>query len=258
MLLTYLGILITGVMVSFISTLFGLGGGILMVPVLSLILPYQHLEAVATSLATITLVASFNTYNFKKQKVIVWQVVPWIAATSALFSFISAEAASYIPERALVIVFILFLTWVALRTFLIKGSQITGVNEAPGRARPLLIGTISGLVSGVTGIGGGGITTPLMLVSRIATNIQASPTSNAIMIFTALFGALAYAMKEPVSEGAVLGYIHYDTTLFLFAGSALFSRIGVRMNNQLPVFWRKTVLGLLLVFICARLVYKLI
>ena len=42
-------VLLTGITVGFISTLFGLGGGIIMVPVLSLILPFSHLEAVATT-----------------------------------------------------------------------------------------------------------------------------------------------------------------------------------------------------------------
>ena len=48
--LIYLIILLTGLSVGFVSTIFGIGGGIIMVPLLSLILPYSHLEAIATSL----------------------------------------------------------------------------------------------------------------------------------------------------------------------------------------------------------------
>jgi uncharacterized membrane protein YfcA len=73
---TYIIIFLTGSCVSFISTLFGLGGGIIMVPILSLLLHYSHLEAIATSSATIVLVASFNTYNCNKKNVIVWKIVP--------------------------------------------------------------------------------------------------------------------------------------------------------------------------------------
>src|SRR5210317_812438 len=101
----YLLVFITGIGVSFISTLFGLGGGIIMVPILSLILPYSHLEAVATSLATIIMVASFNTYNFNKNNVIVWSIVPWIALTSIVFGFISPKISVILNETVLVIIF---------------------------------------------------------------------------------------------------------------------------------------------------------
>ena len=84
--LFYLIILVTGLSVGFVSTIFGIGGGIIMVPLLSLILPYSHLEAIATSLATIIFVAGFNTYNFSKQDVIVWKIVPWIALSSSIFA----------------------------------------------------------------------------------------------------------------------------------------------------------------------------
>ena len=80
-----------------------------MVPLLSLLLPYSHLEAVATSLTTIVFVAAFNTYNFNCRKVIRWNIVPWIAFFAALFAFISARIAIFLPEKILIIIFLLFL-----------------------------------------------------------------------------------------------------------------------------------------------------
>jgi uncharacterized membrane protein YfcA len=253
----YLLIFFTGIGVSFISTLFGLGGGIIMVPILSLILPYSHLEAVATSLATIVLVASFNTFNFHKKDVIVWRIVPWIALTSSIFSFSAAKAAVYLPQNVLIIIFLIFISWVALRTFLIKESKV--IKEKKNVLIPLSIGSLSGITSGFTGIGGGGITTPLMLISGITKNIQAAPTSNAIMIFTTLFASISYAMMDDVTTGSmVFGYIHFDTSILLFIGSAVFSRIGVKLNNLFPLFWRKTILGLLLLFVSIRLLLMVV
>jgi len=259
MLEIYLIILLTGIGVSFISTLFGLGGGIIMVPILSLILPYSHLEAVATSLTTIVFVASFNTYNFQKRKVIVWRIVPWIALTSSVFAFSAAKYSTEIPLKILIVIFILFLIWVAMRTFLIKKEEQKSEAENTSKILPLGIGSLSGIISGFTGIGGGGITTPLMLVSRLVSNVQAAPTSNAIMIFTALFGSISFALKTNVSNhDFVFGYVHLDTALLLFLGSALFSRVGVKLNDKFSLFWRKTILGLLLLFICIRLIFMLV
>lgn len=258
MLYTYLGIFFTGISVGLVSTVFGVGGGIIMVPLLSLILPFSHLEAIATSLATIVLVASFNTYNFSRKDVIVWHLVPWIAVTSSLFAFISARLSTILPETILVIVFLLFLFNVAIRTFLIPEEKEHLVQSGHKKLLPLGIGTFSGLISGVTGIGGGGITTPMMMITGLVKNVQAAPTSNAIMVFTAFFASLSFALSKPELNGNfTLGYIHMDTALLLFLGSATISRWGVSINHIIPLFWRKTILGLLLLFICIRLILYL-
>jgi len=259
MILTYLIILLTGVTVGLVSTIFGIGGGIIMVPLLSLILPFSHIESIATSLATIVLVAGFNTFNFSKKNVIVWGVVPWIAVTSSFFAFISARMSTILPENILVIIFILFLFYFAIRTFLIREETKLITHDSHSRLLPLGIGTISGLISGVTGIGGGGITTPMMMVTGLAKNIQAAPTSNAIMIFTAGSAALSFALS-PINLKQVftIGYIHLDIAVILFAGSAIISRLGVSLNHKIPLYWRKTVLGLLLLLICFRLILLLI
>ena len=259
MLFTYLLVVLTGVAVSFISTLFGLGGGILMVPVLTLILPFSHIESIATSLATIVFVTAFNTYNFNRKKVIVWPIVPWIALTSGTFAYIAASISTSLPERTLILVFLLFLLWVAMRTFLIK--EISSEENIPNTKKwiPLGIGALSGTISGLTGIGGGGITTPLTLVARLVNNVQASPTSNAIMIITASFASISFAqVANPNAGPFTLGFIHFDIAALLFVGSLICSRIGVHMNQKIPLFWRKTILGLILLFICVRLFFMLI
>ena len=71
--------------------------------------------------------------------------------------------------------------------------------------------------------------------------------------------ALEFAIADNVTERAmVLGYIHLDTSILLFLGSAAFTKVGVKMNNKLPLFWRKTVLGTILIFVSLRLLYMMI
>ena len=259
MLETYILIFLTGISVGLASTLFGIGGGIIMVPLLSLILPYSHLQAIATSLATIIFVAGFNTYNFSRKKVVVWPIVPWIAFASSFFAFISARLSIILPEKILVVIFLLFLFYTAMRTFLIKKDNQPRGNPRFKHLLPLGIGSISGLISGVTGIGGGGITTPMMLVGGLVKNTEASPTSNAIMVFTTFFASLSFALVDhDYTLPYTLGYIHLDTALLLFLGSASVSRFGVSLNHRVSLFWRKTVLGLLLLFICIRLLFLIL
>jgi uncharacterized membrane protein YfcA len=191
--------------------------------------------------------------------VIVWNIVPWIAVTSSFFAFISARLSTVLPENILVIIFLLFLFYFAIRTFLISKAEEHSVGVSHSRLLPLGIGTISGLISGVTGIGGGGITTPMTLVTGLVKNVQAAPTSNAIMIFTAFFASLSFAFCSiNLHQPYTIGYIHLDTAILLFLGSALVSRIGVSLNHKIPLFWRKTFLGMLLLFICIRLILLMI
>ena len=118
---------------------------------------------------------------------------------------------------------------------------------------------LSGMIASATGIGGGGVTTPLMLITGLVRNVQAAPTSNAIMIFTSLSASLTYAFSPFTSAMPFsFGYIHLDYTFFLFAGSLLFSRFGYRWNKRLPLFWRKLVLGLILLILCIRIFFLLI
>ncbi len=230
-----------------------------MVPVLTLILPFSHIESIATSLATIVFVASFNTYNFNKKGVVVWSIVPWIASASAAFAFITAYVSTFLPERILILIFFLVLLWTALRTFLIKDAQLEETEANTSRLIPLGIGALSGTISGLTGIGGGGVTTPLTLVARLVKNRQAAPTSNAVMIFTTAFASISFAFAQNPNAGSfTVGYIHFDIAALLFMGSLLFSRIGVGINQKVPLFWRKTILGIILLFICVRLLIILI
>ncbi len=254
MLLNYVIILVTGFGVSFISTLFGLGGGLIIVPMLSLILPFSHLEAISTSLVTIIMVAAYNTYSFQQRGVVVWRIVPWIAFPSSLFALIAGKLATILPEKFLIIFYILFLFWLALRTFSIKKETSRKSSGKYSKLLPFGIGGFSGFVAGMTGVGGGGITTSLMLVSGLTKNVQATPTSNAIMIFTCFFASIPFAFNSGTPyQFPVVGYIHLDIAFFLFTGSFIFTKIGVLINQDFPLFWRKTILGSLMLLICIRL-----
>ncbi len=257
--LKYAIIFITGFGVSFVSNVFGFGGAIIMVPVLSLLLPCSHLEAMATSLMTIILVASLNTFNFHRRGVVVWRVVPLIATASALCAFIFARISTVVPEKILIGIFLLMLLYFAVRLFILKRDDRASGVMKKSLLIPLGIGSASGTLSGLTGVGGGGITTPLMLVTGLTGDVEAAPTSNAIMIFTSLFASLSFAMAGSISpDPSMIGYIHLDSAFILFLGSALFSPIGVHINLNFDPLWRKRILGTLLLLISIRLMAMLI
>jgi uncharacterized membrane protein YfcA len=138
---------------------------------LSLMLPFSHLEAIATSLVTIIMVTAYNTYSFQQRGVVVWRIVPWTAFSSSLFALIAGKLATILPEKSLIISYILFLFWLALRTFSIKKETSRKSSGEYPKLLPFGIGCFSGFVSGMTGVGGGGITMSLMLVSGLTKNV---------------------------------------------------------------------------------------
>ncbi len=245
-----------GLEVGLLSTIFGLGGGIIMVPVLTAAANLTQVEAMATSLATIVLVSIWNTWRYQRKGLIIWRAVFWVALGSGICAALAARLAPLLPEKILVgfmLLILLVLTW---KTFRI-GTIAEKERKASGHQTALGIGSLSGLVAGFTGIGGGGVTTPLMLVAGLVKNRSAAPTSNAIMIFTAGAGALAYALNG-ACDWPRLGLIQADYSLLLGLGAIISSFAGMKINHLIKLKLRKTILGFILLFIALRLSIQLL
>ncbi len=253
----YLLIFIVGLAVGLLSTVVGMGGGIVMVPALTALAGLAQIEAMATSLATIALISSWNTWRYHRQGLVRWQVVIWVALGSGVCASSAGVIAPNLPERVLVGLLILVLLALAWKTFRIGSisAKETGSRNKSHKTA-LAIGSLGGLIAGFTGIGGGGITTSLMLVTGITKNKTTVPTSNAIMVFTTSAGALTYALHGDCSWPQ-LGLIHADYALLLATGAVCSSFIGIRINKIIPLKIRKTILGSILLLITLRLIFQI-
>ena len=250
-------IFIVGLAVGLLSTVFGLGGGVLMVPALTALAGLSQVEAMATSLGTIVIVSAWNSWRYHRQKLVIWRAVLWIASGSASCAAIAGFIAPLIPEKILIGILFLVLLGLTWKTFSLGSIEVRdGTEKTTTRTSSFAIGSLSGLIAGFTGIGGGGITTPLMLVTGIARNRTAAPTSNAIMMFTAAAGSLAYAFHGSCTWPRI-GLIQADYSLLLAAGAIISSFIGIRLNQIVPLKVRKKVLGYILLFIALRLIFQL-
>ncbi len=227
-----------------------------MVPVLTAVANLTQVEAMATSLGTIVLVSIWNTWRYQQKGLIIWRAVLWVALGSGICAALAARLAPLLPEKILVGFMLLILLVLAWKTFRI-GTIAEKERKTSGHQTALGIGSLSGLVAGFTGIGGGGVTTPLMLVAGLVKNRSAAPTSNAIMIFTAGAGALAYALNG-ACDWPRLGLIQADYSLLLGLGAIISSFAGMQINHLIKLKLRKTILGFILLFIALRLFIQLI
>ena len=227
-----------------------------MVPVLTAVADLSQVEAMATSLGTIAMVSLWNAWFYSREGLIAWRVVLWVALASGICAALAARTAPLLPEKTLVGFMLLVLLVLAWKTFRL-GPITEKERKTPGHRAAFGIGSLSGLVAGFTGIGGGSVTTPLMLAAGLVKNRGAAPTSNAIMIFTAGAGALSYALNGACGWPR-LGLIRADYSLLLALGATISSFAGMRLNHLIKLKLRKTILGFILLSIAFRLFIQLI
>ncbi len=255
-----LGLLALGICVGLLSSALGLGGGILMLPAfVTFIATMDPHTAKGTSLFIIIFVALFNAgRHLRDMNHMPWRSVLYLALGSIVGSFLGAWVTSRLPDRLVLVVFILLLILLAFRTFYLKQRV---VHESQVRRRlglSLVIGFVVGIVGGATGTGGGIVLIPLVLVAGIASNSFVVGLSNMVMVFTSLAGSVAHLLAPPVHPGPwIIGHINFALVPLVFLGAQVGSEIGHRLNHHITLRRRRILMGALLILIILRLSYQL-
>lgn len=236
-----------GALIGLMSAFLGLGGGLIMVPLLPVFLPMTAADAAATSLGTIFIVALCNGLSFTKQKLIHWQNAAWLGTSAGTVALMAAIGAAHASELALEIFF--GVAVVLLLVFLLierRQREPPALDRRRGRGTWIALGAFCGLFSGGTGLGAGLVAGPLLMRLRLTPAEQVVPMVNVMMIFTAGFGVTGFALSRPVWHGWHWGHIWLEVALLVFAGAQLTTPLGWRYQGQLsPVLRRRLLLGLL-------------
>jgi uncharacterized membrane protein YfcA len=214
-----------------LSGIFGIGGGVVLVPLLGLILGLDQHDAQGVTLAILLLpIGAAAVVEYHRARAIRWRLVlPLVAG------FLGGVAggslvANQIPERPLRALFVLFLVTVAVRN--LRSGKKGAASPVPAPRHPLRdavwIGALGGLASGLLGIGGAIVMIPF-LVSRVGlTQHEAQGTSLATMLPPiGLPGVLVYARAQ---GGLPWDVIAWAAGGFL-VGAALGARLAVRTRG---------------------------
>ena len=228
-----------GVVVGAFSALFGVGGGVLIVPLLPLAASLSVRETIATSLFAILLVVVNNTQSFHRRQVIDWKVALRVGPMTAVGSYTAGWATRWLSP-----VFLKYLLATLLLVFVIRAwlgirdiSQAKGKNIIAGA-----VGVLAGLASGLSGVGSGVILSPFMMALRLVEHTRVSPTANAIMCFTTSFGALAFVSLPAQGTPWQWGQIHVDKALVLVLGAWFSSYYARRYQPRVPEKPRRRIL----------------
>lgn len=231
--------LILGFFVGIFSALFGVGGGVLIVPLLPMVTPLSSRETIATSLFCIFLVSLNNTIAFWRQKAVEWRVALRIGPLTAMGSFVSSFATRWLP-----VFWLKGILGTLLLIFVWRGAQSNKVKSAGNisQIKIILMGLFSGLASGISGLGSGIIVSPLLLSSKLVDHRKVTPTTNAVMVFTSLFGILSFLAWPSWRKPFIWGMVHGDIALKIIGGAWVSSFIARRFQSRIPERLRKILL----------------
>ncbi len=222
--------LIAGVGAGIAGGLFGVGGGLVLVPVLTGAFGYTQHQAHATSLAAIgaTAIASVLVYAFHHN--VAWATGAMVALASIVTARYGARLARATSASGLARVFAVFLLLVAAR-LLWKAPEVGGGVELGGAARLALdlgLGAAVGLLAGYMGVGGGILAVPVFTLVLGMTQQMAQGTSLAVIDATAPAGALEHHRH---------GNVIWRHVPMLAIGAAVGGPIGSAAAQALPHAW---------------------
>jgi uncharacterized membrane protein YfcA len=232
-------ILILGFFVGIFSSLFGVGGGILIVPFLPMITFMNAREVIATSLFTIFLVSLNNTISFHRQKSVDWGVSLRVGPLTALGSFLAAYLTRWMPTS-----WLKFILGTILILFVWQGQKetVTTIRRGSRKIHLLIIGLMGGVASGISGLGSGIIVSPLLMGLKLVDHRRVTPTTNAVMIFTTFFGSMAFIDWPHGEDFLRWGMVHGDMALKLFAGAWISGLAARRIQQRIPERPRRIIL----------------
>jgi uncharacterized membrane protein YfcA len=262
--LTFAVFALSGVAAGFFAGLFGIGGGLIMVPVLVYAfktagIATQHTVAMAlgTSMAAIVFSAAQSAYGHYRRGStsieMIRRAAPWVVVGVAAGSTVAAETPA-IPLLTFVACFQFF----AATLMVTDVSKLATLQTVARRSFALNVFSLAfGGIAALAGIGGGTLFTPYFKAAGMDPKL-AIGTSAAIGLPVSLAGALAYAWEGrnvPLGHW-MLGYINLPALVALIAGSLLTVRLGVAVAHWLPSRMLAGLFALFLVFNGVHLLYS--
>lgn len=256
-------LLLLGVFSGILAGMLGIGGGMILVPILTFMLlkqgvPAEHVvhSSLATALAVIMFTSISSMHAHHKAGGIHWNIVRALTPGILLGGLLGTKLVSYLPTRELALVFGCFVIFSAYQMFADKKPK-------PNRTLPktsglIGVGTVIGCVSSLVGAGGGFISVPFMVWCNISIR-NAVSTSAALGFPIAVFSSLGYIINGQHLEGMPTGswgYVYWPAVLCVAVMSMLTAPLGAKLAHSLPVKQIKRAFALLLSAVALSMIYK--
>ncbi len=250
--------LLVGALAGFAGGLFGIGGGLIVVPVLLFTLPLAGVApelvahmAMASSLATVFFTSISSSWNHHRRGGVPWRAVWVVAPMVALGALLAGPLAHHIDGIWLKRLFALFLLFMAWRQWRLRPREQP--LQLPPWLRPAALGV--GLLSGLVGIGGGTLLVPLLqrLGLALTRAVAGSAACGAVL---ACMGAISYLWAGwglPGLPPLSAGYLYLPAIAGISASSWLLAGLGARLAYRWPSSRLQRAFALLLLLLAISL-----
>ncbi len=256
----WLAYLAIGCVVGFAAGLLGIGGGIVMVPMLVFAFGAQDFSdehvlhlALGTSMATIAFTSLSSVRAHHVRQSVDWRVAFSISPGIMAGSFAAALLAGLIAKRPLGILFTILMFYAATQMFFdLRPKRTRPLPRAPGL---FLAGAIIGGVASLISAGGAFLSIPFLAWCGVPIR-RAIGTAAAIGFPIAIAGTAGYVVQGLRTTGlppGSMGFVYLPALAMLVATSVLLAPVGARLAHRLPVRQLRVVFAVFLYGMAIRM-----
>jgi uncharacterized membrane protein YfcA len=255
---TFITLFIAAILIGWIASMIGVGGGVFMVPFMTLLhyAPTTQV-AVGTSLAVIIFNSISSTVSYTRQRVVDFRLGLMIMPTATVGSWLGAFLTRFISSGELAVAFGIFLIYVAVIMLLGKGPKEVALwikrptSDGDGESFSLwatgVIGLLAGLAAGFFGIGGGAVMVPTMTLLLGTDIIKAVATSLFVMGPSALIGSIQHYFQ---------GNLRFDLAIPLALGIIIGAQLGAFTTTRVPKTLLQRLFGIVLLYSSLNMIWE--
>jgi len=257
-------LLASGAVAGMFAGLLGIGGGIIIVPVLAMVFTSQGVSidvlmhvAIGTSLATIVITSLSSIRAHHKHQAIDWSVVRVIAIGVFVGGLLGAAIAKLIAGEDLKFIFSIFMLLIAAQMYF--GNESKPHRTLPAKPGMIVAGTTIGMIASLMGVGGGSMSVPFLTWCNM--NIRkAVATSSAIGFPIAVAGTIGFIVtgwSVPDRPVMSFGYVNLPAFFSIVVASVLFAPVGAWIAHRISPVILKRVFAAFLVILGTRMLMSL-
>lgn len=256
--MTFLLLFVAAILIGWVSSMIGVGGGIFMVPLLTI---FQYVPttqvAVGTSLAAIIFNSVSSTASYARQRVVDFRLGLLLMPTATVGAWLGAYLTRFISSKGLAIAFGIFLVYVAGIMLLgrepkevalwLRGRLMHSDGENFSIWGGGAVGLIAGLAAGFFGIGGGAVMVPAMTLLLGTDIVRAVATSLFVMGPSALIGSIQHAFQ---------GNLRLEFAVPLALGIILGAQLGAFTTTRVPKIFVRRLFGAVLLYSAFNMIWQ--
>ena len=260
MMFIFVSCIFLGAIVGFLAGLLGIGGGLIVVPVLVYLLPQLGISnevimpmALATSLAAIVMTSSSAAFAHHKNNNIPWHITKPLMFIVAFGALLGAFIADRLSAQALTNFFAGAV--IVLASYMLVSIRSRQTREMPSNIQLQVISLVTGVIASLMGMAGGAILVPVLTYFGMPIR-HCIGIATVCGVMVALFGSLGYiisGMGNELLPAWSLGYVYLPALLGVVLTSSLFAPVGVKYAAKLPVQTLKKFFAVFLIVVALKM-----